>query len=155
ELQKVIGEMPNNKAVFLDQMSNEWIKSLMEISPTTTTNLFNLFVGKIFKLITTILTRSQLYVTAGYYASRPFIMRSGTSQEYSMSGPLFNLYINDMIKDINNTRTEIKAYGESAPACLFYADDIITISKKWRSNNEILTVIKEYCKTMEIGNKHR
>ncbi|ETO31184.1 hypothetical protein RFI_05936 [Reticulomyxa filosa] len=44
ELQKVIGEMPNNKAVFLDQMSNEWIKSLMEISPTTTTNLFNLFV---------------------------------------------------------------------------------------------------------------
>ncbi|ETO02680.1 hypothetical protein RFI_34733, partial [Reticulomyxa filosa] len=273
ELQKIIGEMQNNKAVFLDQISNEWIKILMEMTPIITTNLFNLLCkegtlankmlcsrmvslpkkdgvckkdevrgiriksallsvidrlilnriwpilqkeiyeeqggfmkgkgtedniiilrcmihyikyierkqciltlidirkafdsvwhagllykiyntgirGKIFKLITTILTRSQLYVTAGYYASRPFIMQSGTGQGYSMSGPLFNLYINDMIKEINNTNTKIKAYGEIAPACLFYADDIITISKKWRSNNEKLIVIKEYCKRWKLA----
>ncbi|ETO08010.1 hypothetical protein RFI_29380, partial [Reticulomyxa filosa] len=67
-------------------------------------------------------------------------------QGYSLSGPLFNLYLNDIITEIKNkTNINQKIYDISISPCLLYADDIITFTEYPNDNNKVLSTIQEYC----------
>ncbi|ETO20071.1 hypothetical protein RFI_17147 [Reticulomyxa filosa] len=85
----------------------------------------------------------------GYYG-KPIRVRRGNGQGYSTSGPLFNVYINDLIKEIDKVSRYQNMYGEESPKCLMYADDLIT----WANNDEeaerIVATIESYCRKWKL-----
>ncbi|ETO05870.1 hypothetical protein RFI_31525 [Reticulomyxa filosa] len=114
--------------------------------------LYNVGIkGKLFQMIHSMITQSNLMVTQGDWVFKPFQIKVCTVQGYSLSGPLFNMYINDPINDINNERTESTIYQEKMPTCLLYADDIIIMTVKMEDNNMILNLVQSYCNKWKIS----
>ncbi|ETO27415.1 hypothetical protein RFI_09718 [Reticulomyxa filosa] len=106
--------------------------------------------GRLLRIIHSMLTQGHLMVTYDDCSFHPFKIDSGTGQGYSLSGPLFNLYINDIIKEIKKENIIQKMYNTNIPPCLLYADDIIIITGSPKDNNTILQTIHKYCNKWKL-----
>ncbi|ETO02037.1 hypothetical protein RFI_35399 [Reticulomyxa filosa] len=107
--------------------------------------------GKMFKILKSIIMDSTLIVTSGDWYEPPFRIESGICQGYSISGPLFNLYINDMIGSIRTNHNNHCIYNIDISRCLLYADNIITISESPQENNIVLETVDSYCKKWKLN----
>lgn len=58
---------------------------------------------------------------------------------------LFNLYINDLVKELNNANTEPVVIGDIYLNSLLYADDIILLSNSQEGLQNSLNVLKDFC----------
>ncbi|ETO16453.1 hypothetical protein RFI_20889, partial [Reticulomyxa filosa] len=93
--------------------------------------------GKLLRLLYLMLTQGHLLVICEDCMYSNFKIDTGTGQVYHISGPIFNIYINDIIMMTNKENTLQKMYKTDLPLCLLYADDIITINGTHNDNNTV------------------
>ncbi|OMJ26782.1 LINE-1 retrotransposable element ORF2 protein [Smittium culicis] len=74
-------------------------------------------------------------------SSEPFIRQSGLFQWSILSPILFNLYVDDLVTELDS--------GELIPSALFLADDIQLLSKSLDDANMLIKIVERWCKKME------
>jgi hypothetical protein len=73
-----------------------------------------------------------------------FPIQSGVRQGDNLSPTLFGLYVNDLIKNINNLNLGV-VYGDAKISILAYADDIALIADSEENLQIMLNTLQEYC----------
>lgn len=69
---------------------------------------------------------------------------------------LFNLYINDLVKELNNANTDPVVIGDIYLNSLLYADDIVLLSNSQEGLQNSLNVLKYFCCLWKLDvNKHK
>ena len=82
--------------------------------------------------------------------SRNFISKCGVKQGDVLSPILFNLYIDDLITNLNKEQTEPVEIGDTSVSCLLYADDIILLSSTQGGLQKSLDVLEKFCTSWKL-----
>ena len=79
-----------------------------------------------------------------------FISKCGVKQGDVLSPILFNLYIDDLITNLNKEQTEPVEIGDTSVSCLLYADDIILLSSTQGGLQKSLDVLEKFCTSWKL-----
>ena len=80
--------------------------------------------GKIFNAIDQLYRKTVSCVKLNQFKTNWFEVNSGVRQGDSLSPTLFNIYINDLVNDLNSMNLGVDINGRRV-CCLLYADDIV------------------------------
>ncbi len=72
--------------------------------------------------------------------SNCFTVDTGLKQGCILSPQLFNLYINDLIRELKAAPIGVKA-GDTLVTCLAYADDIVICAKNEKDLQELTNIL--------------
>ena len=78
--------------------------------------------------------------------SIPFQSTVGLKQGCNLSPLLFNIFINDLVVELNTTEGDAPLLGQSPVGCLLYADDLILISESKTGLQKSLDNLESYIK---------
>ena len=81
------------------------------------------------------------------------ISEIGVKQGDNLSSSLFNIYINDMIKDFNDDCTPV-IIGNSKIYCLLYADDMVLLSETPSGLQQSLDTVNSFCEKWKLEINH-
>ncbi len=74
-----------------------------------------------------------------------FESKCGVKQGDVLSPLLFNLYINDLVKELNLNDVDPITIGETSINSLLFADDIVLLSNSEKGLQNSLNTLQEYC----------
>ena len=100
--------------------------------------------GKMYRTICSMYTNMKSTINLNGYMTEPFNINSGARQGDNLSPTIFNLYLNDLIKDINGLGQGV-TYGDANISMLAYADDLILIAGSEVDLQSMLSCLYEYC----------
>ena len=99
--------------------------------------------GKLFRIITNLYKNSNTFVHYGRFRSKAFKVSCGSGQGYSISGPLFNLFINGIVEEIKKINSKVNCFGIKIPL-LLYCDDIIIFGEDREELEKALKACNDY-----------
>ncbi|ETO04508.1 leucine rich repeat containing protein, partial [Reticulomyxa filosa] len=90
-----------------------------------------------------------MIVECNGFCGEDIAIRRGTGQGFSTSAPFFNMYINDIIQQINMIDTPLIVYGIPM-SCLLFADDILLAGRNKSDINNKIRRVRHYCQQWGI-----
>ena len=111
--------------------------------------------GKIYKAICAMYSNMSASIRLIGFMTDSFTVESGVKKGDNLSPTLFALFINDLIKDINNLGFGI-TYGDVRVSILAYADDLVLMAESEAELQEMLDALNQYCVKWRLsvnGNK--
>jgi hypothetical protein len=104
------------------------------------------FDGKILRMIKSIYFGCMSTVNVNGYLTENFATKSGVCQGDGLSPTLFGLYINDLVKALNDSGKGMKLNEELIIALLLYADDLAIIAESEEDLQSLLNILEKWCK---------
>ena len=104
------------------------------------------FIGLIKNMYSKLTARVK--VTQGLTESFPVTV--GTRQGCNLSPPLFNCYINELPRVLNDMSAKQPLLGDLKISCLLYADDLILISKSPDGLQQLITTTEQFCNKWQL-----
>ena len=106
----------------------------------------NGITGNIYNVIKAIYSKPESCVNINGHLTNWFPVRSGVRQGDTLSPTLFALFINDLVLDINESRTGVPiSYGTDMISALLYADDIVFIAPSHSQGQDQLDILSSWC----------
>ena len=145
------------------------LKTLIDSYKKTKKRLFLCFVdfqkafdtvfraGLIYKLIDLNLSTKFIHIVKGMYnyvsasvrtehgLTTKFPIDVGTRQGCNLSPTLFNLYINDLTKELLDPSYKPITLNETKLSCLMYADDLVLLSESELGMKKCLATLERFC----------
>ena len=109
------------------------------------------FGGKMLSIIQSIYGNNDVCVNVNGFISPSFQSQIGVKQGDSLSSTLFNIYINDLAKNLNESNKGIKLNDDIKLASLLYADDLAIISDTEENMQELLNILDTWCKRWRMS----
>ena len=109
--------------------------------------------GKFFKAIRAMYNNTRAIVKANQMFSCWFDTRFGVRQGDTLSPTLFNIFLNDLVTDIENLHCGIET-DEFSHSVLCYADDIVIITENEDNMQLVLDYIAVLCKRWRMKVMH-
>ena len=82
-----------------------------------------------------------------------FMPNVGVKQGDNLSSTLFNIYVNNLASQFNNTRDPV-TIGNSKISCLLYADDLVLLSETPIGLQNSLNIVSNYCQLWKLEINH-
>ena len=101
-------------------------------------------VKSVIKAINDLYNESRSCIKINYMFTEYLYVNSGVKQGDPLSPLLFNLFINDLARDVNNEHCGVKA-GIYNVGILLYADDIVLISHSSEKLQQPLNCLHKWC----------
>ena len=102
--------------------------------------------GNFYKVITHMYENLKLSVKLDDGITNCFETNCGVKQGCTISPTLFNLYLNDLPRELGTIGTDPVEINRKQMNCLMYADDIVLISKSRNGMQTLLNRLEVYCK---------
>ena len=101
---------------------------------------------KILNLLRSLYSDTTAHVKLGDAMSDAFEIMLGVKQGDPPSSRFFNIYMNDLCTDLlkSSDNSNLIELGDCTVACLFWADDLVLISKTKEGLQELLNILDKY-----------
>lgn len=113
--------------------------------------------GRFYDLIKDIYSKSNCFIKLSTQKTKTFQYLRGVRQGCILSPLLFNLFLNDLPKALDNTnRTDpfILPNGEKLTS-LLYADDLVLLSKSSEGLQNCINVVSSFCESWHLTVNHK
>ena len=100
--------------------------------------------GKIYNSIKRLYQNTTSCIKLNSINTEWFNVKSGVRQGDSLSPTLFNVYVNDLINELNSLNIGIDINGRKI-CCLLYADDIVIFSNTADKLQALLDTVHNWC----------
>jgi hypothetical protein len=111
--------------------------------------LLNKIDGKVYRSIKSIYKHSVSCIRINNKLTDWFDCKTGVKQGDNLSPTLFSIFINDLVKEINDLDLGIPL-NHSRISILLYADDIVLLAKNEQDLQTMLNKLKEWCKQWRV-----
>ncbi|XP_078659029.1 uncharacterized protein LOC144904189 [Branchiostoma floridae x Branchiostoma belcheri] len=101
--------------------------------------------GNFYKLIKCLYSKPETCVKTKSGLTPPFVTDKGFRQGCNLSPTLFNLYINDLVKELDNSECMPPALHNLYVSCLLYADDVVILSESDKGLQSALNRLSSFC----------
>ena len=105
--------------------------------------LLNNVDGKIYHSIKNIYAETSACISINNAKTDWFFCKSGVNQGDNCSPTLFSIFIDDLVKEINNLGLGISV-GDTKVSALLYADDIAVISLTEQDMQRLLDTLHDW-----------
>ena len=108
--------------------------------------------GNILEIIKDIYSKTTCSVKINDKMTQFFNYSKGVRQGCPLSPTLFNLYINDLINEVEAINpSPLHLHQEANVSCLLYADDLILLSRTQHGLQKMLDRLTEFCATWNLS----
>ena len=90
-------------------------------------------------------TNDKSFLKIGNNISKPFPTNQGARQGCVLSPLLFNLYMVDLTKELNERTDVVKISDDVDASCIIWADDVLLLSESECGLKEMLLTLETYC----------
>ena len=101
--------------------------------------------GKMLNIIKDLYSGTNGHVTVGEFMSDNFKMSLGVKQGDPSSPFFFNIYMDELCTNLIETETEAPIINDNKVPCLFWADDLLLISKSKQGLHKQIEIVDQYC----------
>ena len=105
--------------------------------------------GRFFNIIKSIYTNDQACVKTGSQCTKPFDINQGVRQGCVLSPLLFNIFLADLAKDLDEMDDKIEIGAHSLNS-IFWADDILMFAKDKDTLQIMLSKLENYAKENKL-----
>ena len=105
--------------------------------------------GKIYQSIKSIYANTTACVTLNGKSTNWFDCKSGVKQGDNCSPTLFSIFIDDLVRELNDLGLGINV-GEVKVSLLLYADDIVVVAYNEQDMQVLLDKLHEWCKRWRV-----
>ena len=106
--------------------------------------------GKFFDIMNSLYNQSEACVKTKIGLSETFPIEIGVRQGCVLSPSLFNLYISDLVNDLNTGDLDAPILHSSQVSSLFYADDVVILSSSQRGLQNAINILGLYCSKWKL-----
>jgi hypothetical protein len=106
--------------------------------------LHNRISPKFIRLIRDMYSRLQACIRLPNGISTPFPSLIGLKQGCNLSPILFNIFINDLINDLNKEETDAPKLDQMNIKCLLYADDLVIVSESQEGLQKSMDILEAF-----------
>ena len=85
------------------------------------------------------------HVTVGEFMSDNFKISLGVKQDDPPSPLFFNIYMDELCTNLSEIETEAPIINDHKVPCLFWADDLLLISKSKQGLQKQIEIVDQYC----------
>ena len=101
--------------------------------------------GKLYQSVKNIYSCTLNCVQLNNVFTDWFMSNSGVRQGDVLSTTLFNIYVNDLVLEINSLGCGINVNADTKLSCLLYADDIAIVSHNEEELQQMLDIVYNWC----------
>ena len=106
--------------------------------------------GKILNIIKDLYSNTSGHVTVGEFMSDNFEIQMGVKQGDPPSPFFLNVYLDELCTDLLKADTETPVINGKKVPCLFWADDLVLISKTKDELQTQLDLVDQYCSDWKL-----
>ena len=106
--------------------------------------------GKTYDVIKTMYTNNKCAVKINNKRTNFFSQRRGVMQGNSLSPTLFNIYINQLAKTLDESSAPGLILNNAEIKCLLYADDLVLLSNSKEGLQQLIDLLQEFCQTWAL-----
>ncbi len=107
--------------------------------------------GNFLQLIQSIYDNTECAVKLGSKHTKFFKCSRGVRQGCPLSPTLFNIYINDLIDELEKTNPTPLTLKNRKISCLMYADDVIILSSSHKGLQDCLDTLTSFCNNWKLS----
>ena len=112
--------------------------------------LHNRISPKFVRLLCDMYSRLQACIRFPNGISAPFPSLIGLKQGCNLSPSLFNIFVNDLISDLNKEETDAPKLNQLSINCLLYADDLVIISESHKGLQKCMDILEAFTKKWHL-----
>ena len=111
--------------------------------------LLNNIDGKVYNSVKSIYAETSACIRINSTRTDWFYCKSGVKQGDNCSPTLFSIFIDDLVKEINNLGLGVSV-GDVKVSALLYADDIALVSLTEEDMQQLLDTLHDWCKRWRV-----